>query len=415
MSSTLGSSTSTRWKRRDERAVLLEVLAVLLERRRADAAKPAARERRLEQVARVHAAAGGGAGADDGVDLVDEEDRAFGLLQRLDDRLDALLEVAAVARAGEHRAHVERVDGRALERSGDLAALDLERQALGDGGLADAGVAHEERVVLLAPREDLDDAQDLVLAPDERVDAGRPRLFVQVDRVRLERVLGGARRRLDLRLPAPPPRGSVCSSSFEMPCETYETTSSRVTPCSSSSAMANESRSANMATMTFAPVTSSLPLDFTCVSARRKARWTPSEGGGWRRALFGQRLDLLGQERVELLLEGLGVAARVTHDVRRRLVEKERVEQVLDRDVLVPPAGRVVRGDRQRNLDLGAESHPSLFVGVSLGVVCSVGGSLSGLDERAYSSGSVVRSSGWPRSRASCITSATLVSATSRG
>ena len=78
------------------------------------------------------------------------------------------------------------------------------------------------------------------------------------------------------------------------------------------------------------------------------------------------------EERVELLLEGLGIAAGVTDDVRRRLVEQERVEQVLDRDVLVPPAGRVVRGDRQRNLDLGAESHPSLFVGVSLGVARSV-------------------------------------------
>ena len=39
MSSTLGSPTSTRWKRRDERAVALEVLPVLLERRRADAAQ----------------------------------------------------------------------------------------------------------------------------------------------------------------------------------------------------------------------------------------------------------------------------------------------------------------------------------------------------------------------------------------
>ena len=116
MSSTLGSFTSTRWKRRDERAVLLEVLAVLVERRRPDAAQPPARERRLEQVARVHAAAGGRAGADDRVDLVDEEDGLVELLQRLDDGLDALLEVAAVARAREQRAHVERVDGAPLER-----------------------------------------------------------------------------------------------------------------------------------------------------------------------------------------------------------------------------------------------------------------------------------------------------------
>ena len=90
-------------------------------------------------------------------------------------RLDALLEVAAVPRAGEERAHVERVDRRALERGRDLALLDLQREAFDDGRLADAGVADEERVVLLAAREDLDDARDLVLAADERVDARRPR------------------------------------------------------------------------------------------------------------------------------------------------------------------------------------------------------------------------------------------------
>jgi hypothetical protein len=47
------------------------------------------------------------AGADDRVDLVDEQDRVGLALQRLEHRLDAVLEVAAVARAGEQRAQVE--------------------------------------------------------------------------------------------------------------------------------------------------------------------------------------------------------------------------------------------------------------------------------------------------------------------
>ncbi len=50
-----------------------------------------------------------------------------------------------------------------------------------------------------------------------------------------------------------------------------------------------------------------------------------------------ERLDLLGQERVELLLEHLRIPARVTDDVRGRLVEQQGVEQVLDREVLVVP------------------------------------------------------------------------------
>ena len=56
-----------------ERRVLLDVLAVLVERRRADAAQLAAREHRLEQVRRVDRALGR-ARADDRVQLVDEED-----------------------------------------------------------------------------------------------------------------------------------------------------------------------------------------------------------------------------------------------------------------------------------------------------------------------------------------------------
>src|SRR5690349_22177832 len=54
---------------------LFRSLAVVLERRRADAAQLAVRQRRLEDVRGVHRAARGRAGADDVVDLVDEQDR----------------------------------------------------------------------------------------------------------------------------------------------------------------------------------------------------------------------------------------------------------------------------------------------------------------------------------------------------
>ena len=56
-----------------ERGVLLDVLAVLVERGRADALQLAAGQRGLDDVGGVHRAFGR-AGADDGVQLVDEED-----------------------------------------------------------------------------------------------------------------------------------------------------------------------------------------------------------------------------------------------------------------------------------------------------------------------------------------------------
>ena len=94
-----------------ERGVLLDALAVLVERRRADAAQLAARERGLQQVRGVHRALGR-ARADERVQLVDEEDDlALRRLDLLEHRLEPLLELAAELRAGDERAHVERARG----------------------------------------------------------------------------------------------------------------------------------------------------------------------------------------------------------------------------------------------------------------------------------------------------------------
>ncbi len=57
-----------------QRGVLLDVLAVLVERGGADQPQLAAGQHRLDHVARVHRRLAGGAGADDGVQLVDERD-----------------------------------------------------------------------------------------------------------------------------------------------------------------------------------------------------------------------------------------------------------------------------------------------------------------------------------------------------
>ena len=82
-----------------ERGVLLDVLAVLVERRRADRVQLAAGEHRLEHVRGVHRAFGR-ARADDGVQLVDEQDDLAGRVgDLLEDGLQPLLELAAVLRA----------------------------------------------------------------------------------------------------------------------------------------------------------------------------------------------------------------------------------------------------------------------------------------------------------------------------
>ena len=116
----------------------------------------------FKKVGGVHRAAGRGAGADHRVDFVDEQDRAGIFLELLDDLLQPFLEVAAIAGAGEQRAHVEREDRRVGKHLRHVALDDALGQALGDGRLADAGIADIERIVLRTAAKDLNRAVDLV-------------------------------------------------------------------------------------------------------------------------------------------------------------------------------------------------------------------------------------------------------------
>jgi hypothetical protein len=93
-----------------QRRVLFDVLAVLVQRGGADAVQLAAGQGRLEHVARIHGALGL-AGADHGVNLVDEQDDPALLLGELvENRLESLLEITAKLRAGEQCTQVQRQD-----------------------------------------------------------------------------------------------------------------------------------------------------------------------------------------------------------------------------------------------------------------------------------------------------------------
>ena len=75
-----------------------------------------------------------------------------------------------------------------LEHVRHLAMDDAPGQPLGDRGLANAGIADEQRVVLLASAQHLNGAVDLLLPPDQRVDLAFARLLVEVDAVIVQRV-----------------------------------------------------------------------------------------------------------------------------------------------------------------------------------------------------------------------------------
>ncbi|MNI28450.1 hypothetical protein D3C73_822270 [compost metagenome] len=163
-----------------QRPVLLEDAAVFLEGSRADAAQLARRQCRLDQVGGIHGAARRRTRADDGVDLVDEQHRIGHLLQRGQHTLQTLFEVATVFGASHQRAQVERIDDRIGQHVRHRAFHDASGQAFGNRGLADAGLAHVQRVVLAAAAQDLDGAFDFVGTADQRVDATGAGLFVEV-------------------------------------------------------------------------------------------------------------------------------------------------------------------------------------------------------------------------------------------
>ena len=153
-----------------ERGVLLDILAVFAEGGRADDLYLAAGKGGLEDVRGVHAALAL-ARADEVMHLVDEKNDIPLALDLVDEPLDAALELPAELRSGNQRGKVEQVNLLfAQARRDEIRVLQRVSEALGDGGLADAGFADEAGVVLYAAVEDLDGAVDLLVASDDTVD-----------------------------------------------------------------------------------------------------------------------------------------------------------------------------------------------------------------------------------------------------
>ena len=87
-------------------------------------------------------------------------------------------------------AEVERDQPAAAQRLRHVAGDDALGEPLDDGGLADAGLADEHRVVLGAAAQHLHDAADLGVAADDRVELAVAGDGGQVDAVLLQRLVG---------------------------------------------------------------------------------------------------------------------------------------------------------------------------------------------------------------------------------
>src|SRR5262245_53157395 len=172
-----------------ERGILLDVLAILVESRCANRVQLTTGEHRLEHVRGVHRALGS-AGADDGMEFVDEQDDlTSGIRDFLEHRLEPFFEFAAVLRTSDERTHVKRDDPLVLQAFGYVLTNDPLRQALDNGGLAYARLTDEHGVVLGAPRQHLDHAPNLVVAADDRIELSLSSQLRQIAAVTFERLI----------------------------------------------------------------------------------------------------------------------------------------------------------------------------------------------------------------------------------
>ena len=192
VSSTLGSPTNTCWNRRSSAGVLLDALAVLVERRRADHAQLAAGEHRLEHVAGVHGALAARAGADDGVQLVDErDDLAVGVLDLARGRPSA----APRTRRGTSRrppCAPRSSETSRLPRSDSGTSPATMRWARPSttAVLPTPGSPMRTGLFLVRRRQHLHDAADLGVAADDRVELALAGPRGEVDAVLLQRLVG---------------------------------------------------------------------------------------------------------------------------------------------------------------------------------------------------------------------------------
>ncbi len=163
-----------------QRVILFEYTAVFGVGSRPDAFQMAGGQRRLEQIGGVQRPARCGARANQRMDLVDEQYRVAVVLQCLEHQLQTLFEIAPVFGARQQRTHVQRVDLGFMQDLGHIALGDAPGQPFGDGRLADPGLAYQQGVVLAPAAQYLDDALDLVLAADQRIDAALEGLGVEI-------------------------------------------------------------------------------------------------------------------------------------------------------------------------------------------------------------------------------------------
>ena len=170
MSSTVGSSTKTGWKRRASAAsfsTYLRYSSSVVAPMQCSSPRASAGLSRLEASIAPSALPAPTSVCISSMNRMILPSAAVISLQH---GLQPLLEFAAKFGAGDQRAHVERHQPLVAQAFRHVAIDDAQRQAFGDRGLADARLADQHRIVLGAARQHLDGAADFLVAADDGIE-----------------------------------------------------------------------------------------------------------------------------------------------------------------------------------------------------------------------------------------------------
>ena len=237
--------------------------------------------------------------------------------------------------------------------SGTSSCKQPRREAFGHRGLADAWLADEHRVVLAPAAEHFDRALQLVGAPDQRIEQALARPLGQVDAVRRQRIaaVGGS--------PSSPAAGAPCrrgagasaSGVLVMPCEMYfEDVEPR-------DALLGEQLGGVALRLL-----QNRRQHVAGVAPRRAARsgraeprsagrgGTPSSARARWSLPRAQLLDRLVEVRVELAPQRRQIGAARGENALAVGIMRQRVEQMLEREIRVPPRHRFAKRDVSERL-----------------------------------------------------------------
>ena len=169
--------------------ILLDAAAIVLGGGGADAAQVTLGQGWLKHAAGIGV---GAIAAHHRVQLVDKQHHAcrtghrIGVAHLLEHGPQALLKLAAKLGPSDQGAQIQGHQPQTLQRVGHLAGHDALGQQLGHGGLADAGLPNQHRVVLAAAGEHLDQAAHLQVAADHRIELASPGRCGEVPAVALQ-------------------------------------------------------------------------------------------------------------------------------------------------------------------------------------------------------------------------------------